>query len=249
MFLCYYELMTKRVYIQGYPVDILSFNQALDCARSAIDNGENLQVVTINPEMVELANKDKDFARILKHSELVVPDGVGIKIALKLKGINQERIGGVDYSRALIEICAKENLRLALLGAKEEVITTLRDKLLREFDGLNIVYSHNGYFDDENLILQEIKNARPQVLLCALGAPKQEIINYRLKEMLQGCVMVGVGGSFDVFAGYVQRAPVIWQKLGLEWLYRTLKQPQRFKRIFPTLPIFLFKSIIDSVKK
>lgn len=230
-------------------MDILTYNQALECAKSAIDNGENMQVVTINPEMVELAKKDKDFANVLKHSELVVADGVGIKIALKLKGVNQERIGGVDYSRSLIEMCARNNLRLALLGAKEEVINTVCQKLKCEFENLNIVFSHNGYFNDENAILNEIKKARPQVLLCALGAPKQEFIIYRLKEMLQGCTMVGVGGSFDVFAGCVQRAPLMWQKLGLEWLYRTIKQPERFRRIFPTLPIFLFESIIDSIKK
>ena len=230
-------------------MDILTYNQALECAKSAIDNGENMQVVTINPEMVELAKKDKDFANVLKHSELVVADGVGIKIALKLTGVNQERIGGVDYSRSLIEMCARNNLRLALLGAKEEVINTVCQKLKCEFENLNIVFSHNGYFNDENAILNEIKKARPQVLLCALGAPKQEFIIYRLKEMLQGCTMVGVGGSFDVFAGCVQRAPLMWQKLGLEWLYRTIKQPERFRRIFPTLPIFLFESIIDSIKK
>lgn len=235
--------------MQGFPVDILTYNQALECAKSAIDNGENMQVVTINPEMVELAKKDKDFANVLKHSELVVADGVGIKIALKLKGVNQERIGGVDYSRSLIEMCARNNLRLALLGAKEEVINTVCQKLKCEFENLNIVFSHNGYFNDENAILNEIKKACPQVLLCALGAPKQEFIIYRLKEMLQGCTMVGVGGSFDVFAGCVQRAPIMWQKLGLEWLYRTIKQPERFRRIFPTLPIFLFESIIDSIKK
>ena len=235
--------------MQGFPVDILTYNQALECAKSAIDNGENMQVVTINPEMVELAKKDKDFANVLKHSELVVADGVGIKIALKLKGVNQERIGGIDYSRSLIEMCARNNLRLALLGAKEEVINTVCQKLKCEFENLNIVFSHNGYFNDENAILNEIKKACPQVLLCALGAPKQEFIIYRLKEMLQGCTMVGVGGSFDVFAGCVQRAPIMWQKLGLEWLYRTIKQPERFRRIFPTLPIFLFESIIDSIKK
>lgn len=230
-------------------MDILTYNQALERAKSAIDNGENMQVVTINPEMVELAKKDKDFANVLKHSELVVADGVGIKIALKLKGVNQERIGGVDYSRSLIEMCARNNLRLALLGAKEEVINAVCQKLKCEFENLNIVFSHNGYFNDENAILNEIKKACPQVLLCALGAPKQEFIIYRLKEMLQGCTMVGVGGSFDVFAGCVQRAPLMWQKLGLEWLYRTIKQPERFRRIFPALPIFLFESIIDSIKK
>ena len=176
-------------------------------------------------------------------------DGVGIKIALKLKGVNQERIGGVDFSRSLIQMCATANLRLGLLGAKEEVIQTLVSKLKNKHEDINIVFAHNGYFSDENALLADIKAAQPQVLLCALGSPKQEFIIYRLKEMLQGCVMIGVGGSFDVFAGYVKRAPLIWQRLGLEWLYRVIKQPERFKRIFPTLPIFLFESIIDSVKK
>ena len=122
-------------------------------------------------------------------------------------------------------------------------------KFKNDFPNLNIVYSHNGYFDNENEILNDISKSRPQVLLCALGAPKQEFLIYRLKEMLQGCVMIGVGGSFDVFSGCTKRAPVIWQKLGLEWLYRVIVQPERIKRIFPTLPIFLFESIIDSIKK
>ncbi len=241
--------MKKRVCLQSFPVDILTYQNALDFSMSAVDNGENFQIITINPEMIECAKKNKDFANIIQHAELVVADGVGIKIALKLKGVNQERIGGVDLSRSLIELCAKNGLRLGLLGAKEEVISTLVDKLKSEFENINIVFSHNGYFDDENVLLSQIKDARPQVLLCALGSPKQEFIIHRLKEMLQGCVMIGVGGSFDVFAGFVQRAPIIWQKLGLEWLYRVIKQPQRFKRIFPTLPIFLFESIIDSVRK
>ncbi len=241
--------MKKRVCLQGLPVDIISYDSALEFALSAIDNGENMQIVTINPEMVQSAKNNKDFANILKHAELVVADGVGIKIALKLKGVSQERIGGVDLSRSLIELCAKRNFRLGLLGAKEEVISTLVKKLKNEFKDIDIVFAHNGYFEDENTVLNQIKEVRPQVLLCALGSPKQEFIIYRLKEMLQGCVMIGVGGSFDVFAGYVSRAPIIWQKLGLEWFYRLIKQPERFKRIFPTLPIFLFESIIDSVKK
>ncbi len=241
--------MKKRVSLQGFPVDIVSFESALNIAMSAVDNGENMQIVTINPEMIEAAKRNKDFTNILKQAELVVADGVGIKIALKLKGVNQERIGGVDLSRSLIEKCSQNNLRLALLGAKDEVMNTLVKKLKDEFNNINIVFAHNGYFSNENDILNQIKEARPHVFLCALGSPKQEFLIYRLKEMLQGCVMIGVGGSFDVFAGFVKRAPVVWQKLGLEWLYRVIKQPQRIKRIFPTLPIFLFESIIDSVKK
>ncbi len=241
--------MKKRMSLQGFPVDIISYSSALDFVKNALDNGENLQIVTINPEMIQEAKKNKEFANVLHHSELVVADGIGIKLALKLKGVNQERISGVDFSRSLITYCAQNNLKLALLGAKDEVISTLVDKLKHEFKNINIVFSQNGYYEDENVLLQNIKDSHPHVLLCALGSPKQEFLIYRLKEMLQGCVMIGVGGSFDVFAGFVKRAPAIWQKLGLEWLYRVIRQPERFKRIFPTLPIFLFQSIIDSVKR
>ena len=241
--------MKKRMSLQGFPVDIISYSSALDFVKNALDNGENLQIVTINPEMIQEAKKNKEFANVLHHSELVVADGIGIKLALKLKGVNQERISGVDFSRSLIAYCAQNNLKLALLGAKDEVISTLVDKLKHEFKNINIVFSQNGYYEDENVLLQNIKDSHPHVLLCALGSPKQEFLIYRLKEMLQGCVMIGVGGSFDVFAGFVKRAPAIWQKLGLEWLYRVIRQPERFKRIFPTLPIFLFQSIIDSVKR
>lgn len=241
--------MTNRTYLQNIPVDIVTYTQALNRAMESIENNKNLQVVTINPEMITNAKRNPAFANVLNHAELIIADGVGIKIAMKLKGINQERIGGVDFSRSLIELCVRNNYRLALLGAKDEVTSALVSKLKSEYNDINIVFAHNGYFNNEEKILDDIKKAAPQVFLCALGSPKQEMFIYRLKEMLQGCVMVGVGGSFDVFAGYVKRAPKIWQKLGLEWLYRVIKQPERFKRIFPALPIFLFESIMDSVRK
>ena len=105
----------------------------------------------------------------------------------------------------------------------------------------------DGNNDDE--IIAQIKEANPQILLVGLGSPKQEEIILKLKNELQGCAMVGVGGSFDVFSGIVKESPLVWRKLGLEWLYRTICQPERFKRIFPVLPIFLIKCIINSVFK
>lgn len=241
--------MKKDINLQGFRVDLKSFQEALDYTFESIKEGKNIQIVTINPEMIQFGKKNSDFKKILDEAELIVPDGVGIKIAIKLKGINQEQIPGVDFSKELIKLSEKYNLKIGFLGAKQEVLDKMLEKFKEEFPNLNVVYAQNGYFNDKNTVLEEIKNAQPQILLTALGSPKQEEINYKLKEMLQGCATIGVGGSFDVFAGYVERAPKIWQKMGLEWLYRTIKQPQRFKRIFPTLPLFLFASIIDSVKK
>lgn len=243
--------MRKRKKIQNCEVDLVTFEEATEIAKSAIQNDDNLHVVTINPEMIELAQKNPEFSQILKEAELVIPDGVGIKLALGFKGVKQEQIRGVEFSRKLIEICAQNGFKLALLGAKEEVIQKTKEKLLDEFKNLNIVFIQNGYFENEEEVLDNIIKTCPQVILVALGAPRQEIIISKLKSKLNGAgaVMVGVGGSFDVFSGTVEMAPEIWQKLGLEWLYRTIKQPHRLKRIFPTLPIFLFKSIIEGCRE
>ena len=120
-----------------------------------------------------------------------------------------------------------------------------------EYANLNITYVRNGYFteSDEKIIKEEIKAISPKVLLVALGSPKQEMMISELKEVMPNTIFIGVGGSFDVWSGVVQRAPEIYQKLGLEWLYRTIKEPSRFKRIFPTLPLFLIQVIMETVNE
>ena len=239
--------MNKKVCVLNCPIDLLGVDDALGKVLEAIKNNENFQIVTINPEMIVNAQKNKEFFEIVKKSELVIPDGVGVKIALKMKGINLNQIRGVDFSRLLIKTAAEKNYTLGLFGAKEEVVQKAKENILKEHPSLNIVYTRNGYFSSDDEIIQEIKSAKPQILLVALGSPKQEEFISKLKNVLNGTVMIGVGGSFDVFSGIVQEAPVFYQKMGLEWLYRTVKQPERFKRIFPLLPIFLIKCIIDTV--
>ncbi len=234
--------------IQGFKINLLKYNDALGFVKTSLDNGENIQIVTINPEMIETAKKNPDFAGVLKYAELVIPDSFGIKLALALKGIKQEQIRGVDFAGSLIELANKYGYKLALIGAKPEVNKKLTDILKEKYPALNIVYSHDGYFSDERQIIEEIKNSSANLVLTALGAPKQEFFNAKLKSTLQGVASIGLGGTFDVMAGCVDEAPEIYRKLGLEWLYRTIKQPERFKRIFPTLPLFLFHSIMEALK-
>ena len=222
---------------------------ALEKSKSAITRGDNYQIVTINPEMIMNAQKNKAFFEIITNSDLNIADGIGVKIALKMQRINLSHIRGVDFSRELIKLASENNYRVAFLGAKEEVINLARANFLKQYPSLNFVYVRNGYFEDENQIIKEIKEANPQILLVGLGSPKQEEIISKLKSELNGCVMVGVGGSFDVFSGIVKESPKIYQKLGLEWLYRTILQPERFKRIFPVLPIFLIKCIMSTIQK
>ena len=238
-----------REKIQGYSVDLKTFDEAVAFINKAAENTEGLQVVTINPEMIELANKNSEFAQILNSSGLVVPDGVGIKIALKLKGINQEQVRGIDLAKKSLELCSQKGYKCALIGAKPHVIEKAVDNLKSEISNLDIAYYKDGYFsqEEEENIINELIQAKPQLVLVALGAPKQEIFIKKCLE-LHKAVYIGVGGSFDVWAGEVERAPEIFQKTGFEWLYRTISQPQRFKRIYKTLPLFLFKAIIEAVR-
>ncbi len=241
--------MNVKSHVLNCPIDICSSSEALELVREALNNNKNFQIVTINPEMIMNAQKNPDFFKVLNNSELNIADGVGVRIALKLKGVKQAQIRGVDFARELIKLASENNLKIGFLGAKEDVIQKTKDKVLKDYPNLNIAYLRNGYFDDEEKIIEELKLASPQILLVGLGSPFQEFLNSKLKNVLDGCIMIGVGGSFDVISGSVQESPLIYQKLGLEWLYRTISQPERIKRIIPALPIFLIKCIIDSMNK
>ena len=173
---------------------------------------------------------------------MVIPDGVGVKIALAINGSKVDRIPGVDFAKRLLEEAAKNNIPVAIIGAKEEILSEAVKNLRESINGLNVVYCHNGYFSDDDLIYNEIKEKSPKLILVAMGSPRQEKFIYNAKRVLSPALMIGIGGSLDVWSGYIKRAPLIFQKLGLEWLYRTITQPSRFKRIFPTLPLFIIKA-------
>lgn len=239
----------KQYKLLGYNIDLFSMSEAMEYANKLIDEAKSSHIVTINPEIMEYANKHEDFAKILNEAELVVPDGIGIKIGLKINGVNVERITGIGFAKALVENAAKNNIPIAMVGAKPHVIEKAQQNLKEELPDLNIVYAHDGYFKDNQEIFDGLKETSPKILLVALGAPKQEQFIYELKSILPSTLMIGIGGSFDVWAGEVQRAPEIWQNLGLEWLYRTIKQPERFKRIFPTLPLFVYNVIKEKLTK
>ena len=232
-----------RVKLLGYEIDTFSFDGAAEYALELEKEDKVSQVVTINPEMFDCAKVDREFADILNTAEMVIPDGVGVKIGLKILGHAVERIAGIDFARRMLEKSAENGLPVAIIGAKPEVIKKAEENLKTEIEGLNIVYSQDGYFEDENVVLEELKQTQPRLILVALGSPKQEKFIKKAKDILPFGLMVGVGGSFDVWSGTVERAPEIYQKLGIEWLYRTVKQPERFKRIFPTLPLFVLRVI------
>lgn len=236
---CFME--RKTVKLLGFGIDAFDFQSALDWALDLISSKKGGQVITINPEMMEFGLKNQEFAQILNNADLVIPDGIGVEIALKIKGFNIKRIAGIEFAHQLLEKSAQNNFSVSLIGAKPQILEKALLNLKEENQNLNIVYSRDGYFKDDENVINELAQASPQLVLVALGSPRQEEFIQKARGILPNSVMIGVGGSFDVWSGEVQRAPVVYQKLGLEWLYRTLKEPKRFKRIFPTLPRFLFR--------
>lgn len=231
----------KIVKLQGFNIDTFSMDEA--CEYILENRG---QVVTINPEIIELGKKNEDLKTIINSAELVIPDGIGVQIGLKILGYKVKRIPGIVFARKILENSVSNNLRVALIGSKPEIIEKTVEKLKVEIPGINIVFSHDGYFKDDEKLFNDVINSSPDIVFFALGAPRQEECIYSIKKSLPKAIMIGVGGSFDVWSGNVQRAPEIYQNLGLEWLYRTVKEPKRLKRIFPTLPKFIFSVIKES---
>lgn len=244
-------LQRKKESILGFDVDLFSFEDAIQFVHQNLKENKGMQIVTINPEMIAIGRKNDDFGRIINDADLVIPDGVGIKLALKIKGTSQQNIPGIEFSKKLIALCELEGYTIGLLGAKEEVVQKAAKNLRDEHPSLNITYVRNGYFSeaDENIIKEELKAISPKIIFVALGAPKQELLISKIKAEMPETIFIGVGGSFDVWSGMVKRAPEVYQKLGLEWLYRTMKEPARFKRIFPALPLFLIQVIIEALKE
>lgn len=235
----------ETVKLLGFDIDTFDFESAVNYALELIISEKGGQIVTINPEMIETALKSPYFAKILNDADLVIPDGVGVKIGLKLKGFEAQRIAGIEFSHKMVEECSKNGFPIALVGAKPQIIEKAAANLKSEFENLNVNYVQDGYFKDTERVLQELAQKAPKFVLVALGSPKQEEFILEARKLLPSALMIGVGGSFDVWSGEVERAPEVYQKMGLEWLYRTVKEPQRFKRIFPTLPKFIFRVLLN----
>ena len=241
-------MKTKRAKVLGFDVDIISFDDVIQETVERIKNKQGTHIITINPEIIEEAQKNDELANILNNAEIVVADGVGIKLALKLKGIEQERIPGIDLAAKLIEQANKFKFRTALIGAKKSVNAAAEQKIRDLYPNIDICYTHHGYFQrsDDDTIIKELKRQFPNLILVALGSPKQELFIQKCRKEIPDATYIGIGGSFDVWAGVVERAPEFFIIMNCEWIYRTFKQPQRLKRIYKTLPLFAIKAIIEA---
>ena len=211
-----------------------------------IKKGIPTVIFTPNTKMLLQANASPAFLGILNSSSLNIPDGSGILIASRMLGGNiKQRITGIDFAASLLALAEKRGYRVFLLGSERGVAKKAKKNLKISFPKLKICGAHHGYFKksgkENEKLLKKIRSAHPDILFVCLGSPTQEKwIAKNARQISSLKLSIGLGGSLDVWAGKVSRAPKLIQIAGLEWLWRTIKEPKR-ARIFFDIPVFLFK--------
>ena len=232
-----------RINIMGVDFDSLTLSEAVNLAETLISEHRAAYVVTPNPEIVMTCWENTDAMEAVQNADLVLTDGVGVVYGAKILGTPLKgKLPGIDFATELMRRMATHGGRVYLLGAKPGVAEMAGERLMEQFPGLIVCGTHDGYFREDAPVIDEINALQPDLLLVCLGAPKQEIWMLRNRSALKVGLMAGLGGSLDVFAGTVKRAPSFFQKLGLEWFYRLVKEPWRFRRMMK-LPKFLFACI------
>ena len=235
--------------ILNMPIDTFTRQQSLEKLLSFLKEEKNHLLITPNPEIIMEANKDKELMEIIKNADLVVPDGIGVVLASKLnKNKIKERVAGYDLIQNLFDKIKDTNTTVYFFGAGKGVAELAKQKMEQKYKGLKIIGVSDGYFDDqkEKLIIENIQKLKPNILLIGLNFPKQEKWADQYKNILPVQLTCCIGGSFDGMSGTVKRAPVLFQKLGLEWFYRLMKQPKRIVRMVK-LPVFVFEVLKEKI--
>jgi len=237
--------MRKTVDILGIPVDSMTMSETVEKIRTFIDEKRVHTVYTPNAEIIMAARRDPQLRSILANADLLTADGAGVVLASKiLKRSVPEKVSGVDLIHEIFKAYTGKGLRCFLFGAKPGVAEEAAVKIIADYPGIVIAGCRNGYFteDEEEEIINTINASNADILLVALGAPKQEKWIYGHKDRLNVKVCMGVGGAIDVISGRVRLAPDFFRRNGLEWLYRLYKEPWRARRMLD-LPRFMIRVI------
>lgn len=221
----------RKLFDKLYKKSAQSFYEILS---DNLKNNKKTFVVTANPETFMISEKNEDVRKMLLDKETVmVPDGIGVLKAGKKIGYNiEERITGIDIANELLKFGNEQKKSIYLFGSKQEVIDSMKIVIKEQYPNLKLVGTSNGYVTDKDKVFDEIVKLEPDIVLVALGIPLQEMLIYKHLNRFKKGIFVGIGGSFDVMSGMKKRVPKIFIKLNLEWLYRIMKEPKRFKRFY-----------------
>lgn len=230
----------RKLFDKLYKKSAQSFYEILS---DNLKNNKKTFVVTANPETFMISEKNEYVRKMLLDKETVmVPDGIGVLKAGKKIGYNiEERITGIDIANELLKFGNEQKKSIYLFGSKQEVIDSMKIVIKEQYPNLKLVGTSNGYVTDKDKVFDEIVKLEPDIVLVALGIPLQEMLIYKHLNRFKKGIFVGVGGSFDVMSGMKKRAPKIFIKLNLEWLYRIMKEPKRLKRFYDSNVKFLFR--------
>jgi N-acetylglucosaminyldiphosphoundecaprenol N-acetyl-beta-D-mannosaminyltransferase len=248
------DLMNRKTTsIRGVPFSNLTLEQTLAHLAELMEEHRSLpyHLITANPEIVMKHQDDPELQKIIREADLITPDGVGIVLASKWQGEPiAERVTGYDLLIGLLEEGNRRGWSFYFLGADEITNKLAAAKIKQQYEQVRIAGRHHGFFtsEEEAAIVAEIEAAGPDILVVALGAPGAEKWISRNKPRLRSKLAFGVGGSLDIIAGKVKRAPVFWQRLNLEWLHRLLSQPSRWRRQL-ILPVFAYKVLTESKRE
>ena len=239
----------SRIDVLGVSFDDLTMEEAVEIALGFMQERRACYACTPNPEIVMAAKGDAALRAALSGAELVLAGGVGITKAAAMLGTPlKSRVPGIDFASNVISRLAQRGGSVYLLGAKPLVAEAAAEKLTQTYPGIVIAGTTDGYFTDDAPVIEKINAASPDFLMVCLGSPKQELWMSANAGRLSCGLMAGLGGSLDVLAGNVQRAPETWRRLGLEWLYRVIKEPKRLGRVMK-LPAFVLEAAAEGRRR
>jgi len=228
-----------RIDVLGIEFDNVTKKEAVSRAMELISRQNGSYVVTPNPEIVWSCRSDDALRRAVSGASMVLPDGVGIIHGAKILGTPlREQIPGIDFITELLHEMAAFGKNVFLLGSKPGVADAAAQNLMRDIPGLVVAGTRDGYFGDAGPVIEMLNETAPDALLVCLGSPKQELFMAEHSGKLNTGLMIGLGGTLDIFSGEVKRAPKFMRRLGLEWFYRLVTDPRRIGRMM-RLPLFL----------
>lgn len=228
-----------RINVLGVGFDNVTMEEAVDRGVELLQSPGAHYVVTPNPEIVEVCRENLAARQAVNAADLVLPDGIGVVKGAKMLGTPlKAKVPGIEFAAGLMERMAAEGWSLYLLGAKPGVAEAAGENLAAKYPGLKIAGTHDGYFQEDGPVAEAIRQSGADCVFVCLGAPKQELWMAKHGEATGARLLCGLGGSLDVFAGVVERAPKFWSDHGLEWFYRLCKDPRRAGRMMK-LPLFL----------
>ena len=245
--------MTARSTLFGVAVDPLTMDQTVERCLAAVREERGLEVGVVNAAKLVTMRRDPRLRDAVAGCDLVVADGQAVVWAARLlRTPLPERVAGIDLFMRLLAAAEQHGYRVYFLGARQEVLDRMNRQVAERFPGLKVAGSRNGYFDDAEQpgIADAVRDSGAQLLFLGMTSPKKEIFTAAYGQRTGVHVVHGVGGSFDILAGVTRRAPLRWQRLGLEWLYRLLQEPRRLaRRYLTTNAAFLAMTVRELVRR